>query len=53
MKISICLDQLDSHAHMRLFINGGYAGSLIMRASEYEEFVTILENSERVELEEK
>lgn len=45
MKISFRLDQLDSHAHFALYVNGARAGHLCLRADEYREFVWLFEQS--------
>lgn len=43
MRISFRLDQLDSHAHFALFINGAKAGDLCLRDYEYRELVHFME----------
>jgi hypothetical protein len=48
MKISLRLDQLDSHAHFALFTNGGKAGDLCMTREEWNEFRTLLESGTRM-----
>lgn len=42
MKITIYEDQIDSHVHFRMFVNGGLAGSLCMTFNEYHDFINIL-----------
>lgn len=50
MKMTIIVDQLDSHTHFRLFINGGLSGNLTMRVEEFNEFIKPFGNSNNIEL---
>jgi len=47
MRISFRLDQLDTHAHFAVFVNGGKAGDLCLRGYEYRELVALLYNNSR------
>ena len=38
MNYKIIVDQVDSHVHFRVFVNGALAGKLCVRFSEYIEF---------------
>jgi len=39
----LVLDLLDTHAHVRLFVDGALSGSLVFRPYEYEAFKQVLE----------
>jgi len=43
VKISLRLDQLDSHAHFAVFVNGGKAGDLRLTRDEWPQLAIILE----------
>jgi hypothetical protein len=49
MKITLHVDQMDSHAHVRMFINGGLAGKLCMTTTEFTQFMQILRDSPSLE----
>ena len=38
MRVGLRLDQLDSHAHFAIFVDGGKAGDLCLRREEYFDF---------------
>jgi len=42
MRLSIYVDQVDTHVHLRLFVNGALAGKLILREEEYIPFWGLL-----------
>jgi len=42
MRLRICVDQVDTHVHMRVFVNGALAGKLILRYEEYIPFWGLL-----------
>ena len=41
-RISIYVDQVDSHVKFRVFVNGGLAGRLVVRREEYIPFFGLL-----------
>lgn len=44
MKLTVYLDQLDSHAHFRLFVNGAKAGDLCVTHDEWFQLRRLLED---------
>lgn len=36
---TVAVDQLDTHAHFRLHVDGAYVGSLVLRSKEFLEFL--------------
>ena len=42
MRVTLRLDQLDSHAHFAMFVDGGKAGDLCVTRDEWNEFRTAL-----------
>ncbi|MHA1225284.1 MAG: hypothetical protein ACTSPV_00910 [Candidatus Hodarchaeales archaeon] len=45
-KYTICVDRVDSHVHLRIFINGALAGKLCLRFEEYVPFWGIFSMAE-------
>ncbi len=43
MRISLRLDQLDSHAHFAVFVDGGKAGDLCLTRDEWNLFRAVVE----------
>ena len=43
MRLSVYVDQVDTHVHMRVFVNGALAGKLVTRFEEYPELWGMLE----------
>ena len=41
--LSIYIDQVDSHVHLRVFYNHGLCGKLILRTEEFKDFLDDLE----------
>ena len=39
MSLNIYVDQIDSHVHIRVFMNGGLAGKLILQTEELGDFL--------------
>ena len=48
MRLTIYVDQVDSHVHLRLFVNGHLAGKLVLREEEYIPFWALLKAGETV-----